>query len=726
MALPIPPGAVPPVAPHVTAVPGAAAAGPPVAAVPGGALPRTEPRTYRELYSDDSYNPAPERIAGYLAGYRFTDLGGGGVPTPAALRDQTIALSDRQSMAFLALTVGQDNAHEVVVVHRLLRYMDAPGDDPSGLHDRVLGLQGDILPHQYPVVEVPGTAFHLVGTAVRVPTIDAMTALIPTWMDADPVLGPYVETDPETEVVRPRYLQLVPGRYAALLVHRRRVRAKQAYQELFGAMQANHDVASCHDVLIWLRAACTARGGGGAQNTVPSVVHGFTPMHLPPEAYSYVTAKVQADLPALATIRRDATPMADTIAGALRTLGATRGGESSERSREPKTIMDAYKETHTTLLRFCNTSTVGAVAPMWTRLANSHKSEQHTVLTQEFHKVCMARGLSTELYAPVITATLKQMVTGLQFVGHGSEDLTSGCQPFLVAYAGSAHHYQALAAASVSNQLAQGEQSASLSDYRTIRESERVKFPRDVSEVAITLTRFAVLCQCLFQGPAAPHPFVDLMWQLAVTIQNIAPFITERFHSVSHNPAVAATYYTRIVRAVQVHVQEYLQAVATNIAGTGAVVELPSFASLTQDLKRGTFHNSTNWFAIPAAYMDPVSVRSVVSTTPAGTATTVTTVSGRTGLSSITTDTNPSAPSVSRVQNPARDAEFDAITLRPGGVRQVIREHRPPSNDAGDEFCVAWWTRGGCFPTCTRRASHQPFASTAERSRLLTYARTYL
>ena len=132
---------------------GAAAvpAAPPIIALP--------PRSYRELYSDASNNPRLDRTAEYLLGYRFTDAGGGGVPTPAALLDQTIALSDRQSMAFLALVTGPDGTNEVVILHRLLRYLDAPGDDPSGLHDRVLGLTGDILPHQYPTVEVPSTAF---------------------------------------------------------------------------------------------------------------------------------------------------------------------------------------------------------------------------------------------------------------------------------------------------------------------------------------------------------------------------------------------------------------------------------------------------------------------------------------------------------------------------------------------------------------------------------------
>lgn len=80
----------------------------------------------------------------------------------------------------------------------------------------------------------------------------------------------------------------------------------------------------------------------------------------------------------------------------------------------------------------------------------------------------MARGLSTELYVPVITRTLKQtMVVHFQFTGHGADDMTSaGCQPLLVAYAGADHHNLALFATSMGNQLAQGKQNASLADYR--------------------------------------------------------------------------------------------------------------------------------------------------------------------------------------------------------------------------------------------------------------------
>ena len=99
-----------------------------------------------------------------------------------------------------------------------------------------------------------------------------------------------------------------------------------------------------------------------------------------------------------------------------------------------------------------------------------------------------------------------------------------------------------------------------------------------------------------------------------------------------------------------------------------------------------------------------------MSTAPSGAATSATiTTAHSSSVSSITAD--PSVTRVTRIENPARDAEFDAISLRAvGGTRNLLREHRPPNNEAGHEFCVAWWTRGGCFPNCDWRSAHTQFA----------------
>ena len=421
MALPIPAGAPPQVPPPG---PGAPPGAPPVAALP---------RTYRELLTNESNSPAPARLANYLQGYRFD--GAGDIPAPAVLRDQTVTLSDRQPMAFLCCVTGPSGGVEVAVLHRLMRYMDMPGEEVSGYHNAVLGLLGDLMPHQYPVVAVPSTTFHLAGTPVRVPTNAGMIAHLPAWADPAVSLGPFDEADPETEVVRPRHVQLVPGYYASLLIHRRGVTPKTAFQELYGAIQARGEEATCQDVVTWLKVACTARGGGGANSAVPVVHHALYPVHLPEQVYQYLVGKVRSDLPALAGPDPATAEVTSTLAGALRALASERGGTEGgggERPREPKSVQDVYKETYGTLLRFCNVAQPTEVAPVLGRLANCTKSEQQTIISQELQRVCMARGLSTALYTPVVNATLKQMVSGFQFVGHGVDDLSTGCQPFLV------------------------------------------------------------------------------------------------------------------------------------------------------------------------------------------------------------------------------------------------------------------------------------------------------
>lgn len=704
---------------------------------PEQGLPRIAARTYREVFANTVGDAIDQRPAEYLLGFRFVDGGAGGVPTPAALRDLTIQLCDRRAMAFLCLVQGPEGRSEVRILHRFMRYSEMPGEDPTGYHDHVFGLLGDVRPHQYPVVEVPGTTFHLIGQATRVPTIAAMPVLMAGWADPGFVLlGPYNEQDPDTELVRPRHVQLLPNRYAALVVHRHRLTPKDAYLELAGAIAADDATEACSDVLAWLRAACTARGGGGAQNLSSGVYHPFNPVHLPEAVYNYVAFKIHQDLPAQAAGAggRDgagdaAQAVTAQIAAALQTLTATRGGGGATESREPKTVVEAYKETYTVLLRFCNVTTAEEVAPVWRRLANAHKSELATILTQEFNRVCMARGLSTDPYSPAVTTQLKQMITGLQFVGMGADDLSTGCQPFLVSYSGGDHHRQVLAAASLGHQLSQGEQNPSLADYRSLRETEKLRHPRDTYEVSITLQRFAVLAQCLFQGTGASHPLVTSLWTLAASFQNQVTHIAERTRSViQQSPGVAASFHARILRHVQLRVHDYLQAVSVSVGDTCEGVEVPSFQDVLLDLKYGTFHHSSRWAPIPEAYMEsPPASHGSTASVPGRSRTSEgsSTPTSRSGVSSITAATPTPATSVTRVDNPTDDADFTGPTLR-SGIGSILRATPPPLNDAGHEFCVSWWCKKGCYPTCGRRATHVPFASPSERSRLLEFVRSHV
>jgi hypothetical protein len=101
----------------------------------------------------------------YLAGYRF-EAGTQPVPAPAALRNQTVPMRDRQPMVLLCLVPLLDGTMEVRILHRFMRYLELPGEVATGFHDRVLGLLGDVRPNQIPVVDVPANILHLATTGV--------------------------------------------------------------------------------------------------------------------------------------------------------------------------------------------------------------------------------------------------------------------------------------------------------------------------------------------------------------------------------------------------------------------------------------------------------------------------------------------------------------------------------------------------------------------------------
>jgi hypothetical protein len=220
---------------------------------------------------------------------------------------------------------------------------------------------------------------------------------------------------------------------------------------------------------------------------------------------------------------------------------------------------------------------------------------------------------------------------------------------------------------------------------------------------------------------------VNLLWKLFAEVQNSAPAIADKFQQVAHQPAIANTFHACILRAVQVQMHDYLHAVSVNVSEDHSGIDKPEFRAMVADLKHGTFPNSNNWVPIPMEYREPPRTgggSSGGSRAPSAVPTGGSSVSsGRTGVSSLTAE---SAPRMTPVENTVNDTDFRNITVRPGGTRPILRDNPPPHNDAGREFCVSWWVRGTCYPNCRRREAHVPFASPAERTRLLTFCREHL
>ena len=707
---------------------------------------RQHSTTYQQLLADRAHDAVWDNPRAYLAGYRFANeqAGAEAIPAPVALLDQTVLLSDRQPMTFLCLVPRRDT-YLVYVLHRFMRYLELPGERPTGFDDQVMALLGDIRPAQIPVVDVPPTTFHLAATAmVRIPTHAAMLAagVPPANSVAADLLGPFGgDNDEGTELARPRHVQLIPSRYATDLVSEDGVHPRLVYQNLSAALVRDGTLEDCRDVLTWLRTASTARGGAGVQAGVPAVALSFPGLNLPQPVYQYVLSKVHGDLPALRSglappAAAAFMPGAQHVADLMRAFaeGQAQRPDNAGHEREPKQVQDVYRETYQLLLRYSRVEQVDDLAPVWRRLANAAKSEQQTVLSQELTSVCLARGLAPELYAPVVSTSLKQMISGFAFAGTGPNELAGGCSPFLVTYTGARALQEAQDSAALTHQLEQGSQNASLADIRSIKDKERVRFPRDLHNVGITLQRYAVLLQCLFQGAGPPHPLVRSIWALADDFSTKLPFLLDSHQNLSReHPQAYLQLPVRILRYVQVVVIEYLQRIATAAAGFVEVDNAPRFNDLVQDLQWGTFHVSRNWIALPPYYAQ-LAFPSTSALTPTGrrlpgsdTTNTTTGSSGsslNTGVSSLTSPST-TAPTQVRVVNETPDAEFMALELKPR-LGELLRLHRPPASSDGGEHCVAWWAKGGCYSQCSRRSTHKAFSSPGERARLLAHIKEHL
>ncbi|KAI2512522.1 adenylate kinase [Fragilaria crotonensis] len=149
----------------------------------------------------------------------------------------------------------------------------------------------------------------------------------------------------------------------------------------------------------------------------------------------------------------------------------------------------------------------------------------------------------------------------------------------------------------VANQLEQeGTANATLADIRDIRDKEKVKMPQDLHQVSLALQRYAVLVHTLFQGPGEPNPFVRrCMWHLASTYHERLPHFLSQHQTLAGTPW-GEIYPAHVIRNVQIHVYEYLQALQIGGVRDGdGTIALPSFHELLRDYQRGSFHMSPSW-----------------------------------------------------------------------------------------------------------------------------------
>jgi hypothetical protein len=238
-----------------------------------------------------------------------------------------------------------------------MRFLDIPGEEPTGMDDTVIGLLGDIRPGMLPAVEIPGSAFHLAAAnGVRVPTVAAMAgagAQDPLPLPARPFCRRHprhrsrASQEPATSTQ-----QVCPPAVAK----RRLVPAPSVSRpsRSHSAQWGTRGLPGCTSVAQSRQHRPRWWWGAGRHASCAAPAPGIT--HLPNLVYEFVMSKVQGDLPALRPPgpAGQVAPGTD-VAGLVRALAEVQQQGRRERAedgdREPKQITEVYRETYTTLVQ---------------------------------------------------------------------------------------------------------------------------------------------------------------------------------------------------------------------------------------------------------------------------------------------------------------------------------------------------------------------------------------
>jgi hypothetical protein len=159
----------------------------------------------------------------------------------------------------------------------------------------------------------------------------------------------------------------------------------------------------------------------------------------------------------------------------------------------------------------------------------------------------------------------------------------------------------------------------------------------------------------------------------------------------------------------------------------------PTDTDLLQDLQHGNFPTTRCWMPLPATYASvfvppgrsiPIAGSAPATQSTGSTSTMSTTSSVTAGTWFTSAAASGNCTTQQREQNPTQDPDFMSLSLRPrlGNCSGCIG---CPTTLPAMRACVSWWAKGG-DSLCSRRATHQPFDTPAERERLLLHIRNHL
>ena len=393
--------------------------------MPAGILFGAFQALYSNYFAEGDHDVFNGDYTAALAPYDVPLQANANVLSPEQIKNLVIgARTQRVPTAFLLLHDG--HLHIYLQVDKFHVHLGLP---PSPWDDKMFAQKGDLHRNQAVLVEWKSDYFHQLNQQLLVPmpaTIDATLAAQPEIE----LLGPYVQGEAGTELIKVRRTCFVPPRYVNMFLGIP-LTPREAWERVRGQIVIDGQERACHPFIKYLQASLTRSGA----NAEPALALPEPPTA--PLADSVLLEHRQRilseDFPELDVEagRHQQDQIAISIGELVRDNQTARAEARHEKQQErAKGVEELLGATGVQkLLRWSQVEQSTDLQEVWRDLAVAKKAQQLGVLQWAVDKVKEELGESELQF--IITPAILDMVKNLRFAMTTNDHVSTGLQPFL-------------------------------------------------------------------------------------------------------------------------------------------------------------------------------------------------------------------------------------------------------------------------------------------------------